>query len=176
MGWTFTSGATKKNVISEITTQLTGPAMKSIAKCIKGNALWVVFEYTQEQNGHKLGDRWIGCFLLGAEKGFGWGYKDMTESMGPCAYTCPLSYLEMVPCPGGYAAEWREKVRAYHARDTMLRNVKEYDVVVLLPGCTPERLVVVDRQGRKIIGVDASGQRYRIVGRVVARVEPAVVS
>ena len=45
-----------------------------------------------------------------------WGYKDMEESMHPYYYSCPLSYLELVPIDqyGGNAA-WRAGVQQYHA-------------------------------------------------------------
>jgi len=44
-----------------------------------------------------------------------WGYKSLIEAMHPFYYSCPLSFLEMVPagspevCP-----EWRAMVRKWH--------------------------------------------------------------
>jgi hypothetical protein len=53
------------------------------------------------------------------EKAHGeWGYKDMSESVGPCYYKCPLKFLNLAPEPTSeYSKEWREKVRAYHAAE-----------------------------------------------------------
>jgi hypothetical protein len=48
-----------------------------------------------------------------------WGYKDVSEDMGPYQLTCPVSYIELVEawekengkeCVG-YAKEWRASVR-----------------------------------------------------------------
>jgi len=49
-------------------------------------------------------------FLTSRERGE-WGYKDMSESMGPCYYDCPASILALLsPLTGeGYAKEWRAK-------------------------------------------------------------------
>lgn len=48
--------------------------------------------------------------------GGNWGYKDMDEGMGPNCYSCPLSYLDLVPPDSSeYAVRWRERVRAWHA-------------------------------------------------------------
>jgi hypothetical protein len=60
---------------------------------------------------HGKTERYIGCDLLRKHPGHGWGYKDLTESMHPYYYTCPLSYLETVPVA---CEEWREQVREYH--------------------------------------------------------------
>jgi hypothetical protein len=42
----------------------------------------------------------------------------MDETCGPCEVNCPESYLDMVPLgdSGGYAKEWRERVKEYHIR------------------------------------------------------------
>lgn len=60
----------------------------------------------------------IGLNLMGGggRQNPGWGYKGLTEDMGPVEVNCPISYLDKASPPRGYAAEWREKVRAYHAR------------------------------------------------------------
>ena len=43
-----------------------------------------------------------------------WGHKPMDETVGPRPDDCPLAFLAMVPCPGGYATAWRERVKFYH--------------------------------------------------------------
>jgi hypothetical protein len=115
MGWSFMSDMrTKSEIIAYLTGPNLGTTMKTVAKCLKGNTLWTVHEYLEATANHPVGKRWIGCYLLGADKGW-WGYKDMDESMGPTEVSCPLSYLDMVPDPGGYATAWRERVKAHHA-------------------------------------------------------------
>ena len=44
-----------------------------------------------------------------------WGYKDMSEDMGPGYHDCPLIILKDVPCPDDkYAIEWRKNVMEHH--------------------------------------------------------------
>lgn len=119
MGWSFRCDPqSKKSLIEErIRTQSNsdGTTWTVLAHSIRGNSLWKVVEVTKPGEESK---RYIALDLLGTggQRGGGWGYKDIDESMGPCETSCPLSYLAMVPDPGGYATGWREKVRAYHAR------------------------------------------------------------
>ena len=55
--------------------------------------------------------------LISNTRKHGFGYKDMTETMGPCECACPdrimrlLSPVEDIPNPS-YAAEWRARVAA----------------------------------------------------------------
>ena len=117
MGW-LSGWKDRKSLIKHLTESQKGvnPAVlfETLTHCARGNVLWKVVTISDVQpNGEKVErDRFIECDLLG-RCGGDWGYKDMTESMGPCYYTCPLSYLEMVPCPENsqWAKEWREKVR-----------------------------------------------------------------
>ncbi len=45
-----------------------------------------------------------------------WGYKDMDESMGPYAYTCPLKFLDASTCQSETAIDWRADCRVEHAK------------------------------------------------------------
>ena len=62
-----------------------------------------------------------GVFLFKNNNRDGFGYKDMCESMGPCAVDCPdrimrlLSPVADIPNPG-YTADWRERVAAWKQR------------------------------------------------------------
>jgi len=100
-----------------------------LAHCYRGGAfsgvLWAVWERTFIGNGQqaKPVERWITCDLLRHQRDYGWGYKDMDESMHPYQYSCPLKYLALVPIETyGGNAEWREGVRAYHARQREKRR------------------------------------------------------
>jgi hypothetical protein len=120
MGWTFTFLASRKSIIEECTkdwgnTNEDGTSFESkcLRHCTRGNVLWAVWEQrTIGPDGVKE-DRFISCHLLQNGGEDGWGYKPMEECMGPYYYTCPLAYLEMVPVA---CEEWREGVRAYHAK------------------------------------------------------------
>jgi hypothetical protein len=125
MGWLFTAGTTRRNQIDERTKdweQMTpdGVLVKSVclAHCYRGGVfsgvLWTVWERTFTKDGQdtKPSQRWIGCDLLRYQRDYGWGYKDMEESMFPYYFSCPLGYLEMVPT-GRYGGHpiWRQGVR-----------------------------------------------------------------
>lgn len=101
MGWDFTPGASRADIIKYITTQ---------PRCLKwklsGNVLWSLWDGEWEQ-------QWIGCSLLQNGGRDGWGKKDMEESMGPFQYDCPLEYLEQAPVQN---EAWRAKVREYWAK------------------------------------------------------------
>lgn len=123
MGYTFTKGASKADIIKDI---LTGGGKPQdffpLAHKLVGRYLWVVWEH----NSVDRNARFIGLCLLESEKGFGWGYKPMEESMGPYEVSCPLQFLEITPLPDSpYASDWREKVRAYHAAKSGQLTIKK---------------------------------------------------
>jgi len=121
MGWYFTLGASRKDIAAEVTktserTRDDGVVVKheTLARYFSGNDLWHVLEITHNGEPHI---RAILLSKLHRGNGDGWGYKPVDESMGPCAVSCPLKFLEMVPkIPNDYAAEWRPRVRAYWER------------------------------------------------------------
>jgi hypothetical protein len=146
MGWLFCE-PTRKDLIRHL---VEGNGATVYAHCTVGNTLWTV------EQGVK--DRFIGCYLLSKASRHPehcrWGYKDMCESMHPYYYTCPLSYLDMVPVA---SEEWRERVRRYHAA----RNTKfeEGDIVELKPRLKPTGLQVTNR--KRQYGLSQHGEVYR---------------
>lgn len=151
MGWDFTAGASKKDIIAYLTKE--GESTKCLAHTVKGNVLWTVHETKAS------GAKWIGCFLLGSSRNFGWGYKDMCESMHPYQYNCPLSYLDMVPvaCP-----EWREGVKAYHAKAKI--KLKVGDKVKLISGCSVPEVTVTSIKPLRAV---ANGKEYKLPRRYI---------
>jgi hypothetical protein len=113
MGWLFTHGATRSDIIkSRIKTEENETRRyETLKHCLVGNVLWTVNRITVKETGEEK--LFIGCDLLRAQRGYGWGYKDMEESSHPFYYSCPLAYLEMVP---EKCAAWREGVRKYHRK------------------------------------------------------------
>lgn len=97
----------------------TGAKWTCIAHCLRGMALWTVMEYTKPDT---KPHRYIQVNLLRREEGGYWMYKPISEDMGPCEVSCPLSYLDMVPeipmdkDPHLCAFEWRLKVRQWNAQ------------------------------------------------------------
>jgi hypothetical protein len=120
MGWYFTIGGSRKDVIAEIINGSTwtdsekGQSCRVLRKSCAGNVLWVL----HEREDHGAVAKWIGCYLLErSNEGGGmisWGYKPMDEDMGPCYYTCPKSYIAMADLPRTDNSRiWRESVMEY---------------------------------------------------------------
>ncbi|MGH8549817.1 MAG: hypothetical protein ACRERU_14675 [Methylococcales bacterium] len=128
----------------------------SLRRCLKhtlrGNVLWTVWEITRADGSMW---RYIGCDLLQCQRGFGWGYKDLTEADGPYYYSCPPIYLALVPEAN---AEWREAVRAQHERIPVGSRLTFKDLTI------PEA-TVVEVKGRTLI-VSHRNQWYRIPPRL----------
>lgn len=137
MGWYYTSGSTLKSIIAECASDWENTAangqytrMKVLAKCFRGavthsGVLWTVWEsYIRKVDSPiPIVERFIGCHLLQYQRGYGWGYKPMDESMHPYYYSCPEKYLRMVPQVA--SAEWREGVKQYHINRRAKREAKK---------------------------------------------------
>jgi hypothetical protein len=178
MGWYYGSPS-KSAVIEELTVSPEG-RFRTLHKAIKGNVLWAVHEVPASDWIDGAGRveaagppaRFIGCYLLGAHNG-DWGYKPMDESMGPVEISCPLKYLDMVPDPGGYATEWRAKVRAAAAKRALVTGLKVGDTIHLRAGCTPATLVVTRV---KPLRATAGYVDYRVPRRLIERVDHAALT
>lgn len=152
MGWTFLYDAPeKRHVIEEATRE--GEMLKCVRKSTVGNHLWTVWESKDN------GKRYIVLFLLAKNRG-NWGYKDITESMGPLYYDCPLSLLKEAPVAN---ETWRDQVVEYHrnekARRSSLKNLSIGKTVRLKEGFCPNELTVIEVN--PLIGI-ANGRRYRL--------------
>lgn len=127
MGWSYGFGDTKRDVIRYWTEERPwgeGKVGVAIKHCVRGKVLWTVHEIREKETGKAI-VRFIGCFLMQTDGNGNWGYKDMEESMGPCYYSCPLAYLDMVPMPEGeYAPKWREAVREYWEKRKTIKLVE----------------------------------------------------
>lgn len=108
MGWTF-GWKTKKDLVRKLTENHANEygTWTVVAAKLVGNELWTVKDIVTEG----FTGRVIHVDLL--EVHGEWGYKDLSECMGPYAYTCPLEFLELVPVVANQ--DWRDKVRAFHA-------------------------------------------------------------
>jgi hypothetical protein len=137
MGWYFNDGGSRKDLIAGLVEGRTfsrpdGVLVKTkcLAHCYRGGVfsgvLWTVFQrqYLRDEQEAEPTQRWIGCDLLQCYKG-DWGYKPITESMGPMFYSVPLSYLKLVPIESfGGNEEWRSQVIEYHSRQAAKRRLK----------------------------------------------------
>lgn len=144
MGWLFTPGQSRSQLIERLIRHDDNERARhlTLAHCVRGNVLWTVREVTFKttESGYLPGfpQRYIGCDLMACQRGFGWGYKDMSESMGPCYYHCPLAYLDRVPEAN---AEWRAAVRLWHERHS--RPIRVGEIWSIVPGCSVRAVEIV---------------------------------
>lgn len=168
MGWLFTHGASKADVVRELIASQENDTRQweTLAHCVRGNVLWSVVEITDKTANRS--SRVIVCHLLANERGYGWGYKDMDESVHPFYYSCPLTYLDMAPVAN---AEWREAVKAFHRNRNRRLAIGEK---VAVNGSTVPWVVITSL--RPLVGEHA-GRRYRVprrmLGEVHGSIEPA---
>jgi hypothetical protein len=125
MGWMQDiSGKTLRQMIKKYTEET--PKSRLLKMCFKGNpafagVLWTVWEIDCKDG---VTRRLIGCDRMEywrSKSGNGWSVKSMDETVGPCYYHCPLSYLQIASGPNSFedqefSKEWREKVRGYHSK------------------------------------------------------------
>ena len=112
MGWLFSPRwATRADLVQHLRRpERFGDRLQLVRACVTGSHHWYLVRELA------TGQHWIGLDLMQSGRADGWGYKDMDESAGPNACDCPLAYLDAPHAErDGYAAQWRERVRAYHA-------------------------------------------------------------
>ena len=89
----------------------------------------------------------------GASDGCTFGYKDMTEHMGPCESECPASILaELTETDSAYAEAWRARCKANLAQ-RKLQNAK--------PTPRPGQIIVFDEPMRFSDGQERT--RFEVV-------------
>lgn len=128
MGWDYTQGFTKDDMIARCVRTRTWRIhcdsvgySRTVKYSVRGNVLWCVKEVgTESASEMQVTNRYIACYLLRAQRGYGYGYKDMDEGMHPYYYNCPLSYLKLATPT---CEAWRERVRMYHQRQRDRRKL-----------------------------------------------------
>lgn len=161
MGWLFCEEHTKDSLRQELTREQprNNGYFKTLQSQFRGNTLWCLHE---SYDGEKT-VRFIGCYLFARNDGM-WGYKDMDESMGPCYYNCPVSYIDKATEPiNSYAEEWRKKVRL-HAEAAAAQNAKKPKIGELwsLIGCKIPYVVICSE---KPLHGNSGGRTWKICRR-----------
>lgn len=159
MGWLFSNAWCSPKAVRESLNQERGNLTIVAQKATTyGRHLWTLYE-TQ------TGERFINLDLMSRDGEYGWGYKDMDESMGPYYYDCPLELLDQAgPTPHETAQRWREKVRAMHARKA---RKLEVGTKIQMYGNT---YTVVETGRRKIIRRE-DGRVFRLSRRNLEALE-----
>ena len=172
MGWSYPySTHTRADLVQYLRRpDRFGERFELVRACATGSRHWYLVRE------RATGRHWIGLDLMKGIKGDGWGYKDLDETCGPCDVDCPLSYLAAPHEvePRGYAAQWRERVRAYHAarRVHRARFALVPGVWVTYAGRVYQLSAPAGpRRGWHV--VDVFGQRYRMQARQLAHAQPA---
>lgn len=110
MGWLFCE-SNKPDLVKRVTFNYRDVLLD---QALVGNTLYLLVKADDYDT--------ILVFLLAAGRSFNnipankWGYKDMSESMGPAVKTCPKRLLDKSTCPDKWAVEWREACHALHAQ------------------------------------------------------------
>ena len=169
MGWDFYSNP-RFNKAAIVAEKVAGDDMmwggergKILAHALRGQTLYRVVERPD-------GQRFIAVDLLkSGGRGEGWGSKGMSESMGPWEAECPLYFFGLVPCPGGYAVEWRARCRENaHGKSQRAKRAKGL-VAGMMVSIYGNRYKLVSKRVGKPgwIVEDANGNRYRAARGIV---------
>ena len=169
MGWLFLhSVRTKPQMLARLnSSEHLGEHYRLIDTSLRGNRLWQLVEMLPTHPSYgALPSPFIALSLLGYDRSLGcWGYKSLSEDMGPCEVDCPLKFLAAAPVFGNHGPEWRERVRAHH---TALRARPKLE-----PGMEIEinktRFVLKENRGRRgwhIRQID-TGETFRASCRTV---------
>ena len=117
MGWSFDCRDIGRDAHIKRLTSAShfSPDYEPLEHRVVGNNVWQLVLHKP------TGRKFICLDLIAKERNGGWGYKGLSEDMGPYEVNCPLSLLnKATPTseaePFSYARGWREKVRAYHAK------------------------------------------------------------
>ncbi len=115
MGWLISHNMTKAQQVAELVKGWSNDkkGCRFLAHSVRGNVLYAVGQSFDRTKPEAFEDRWIMVCLLRKDRGYGWGYKDMSESMGPVESNCPLKFLAMAPVA---CETWRVRVRATHEK------------------------------------------------------------
>mgnify|MGYP003578969640 CR=1 FL=1 len=184
MGWLFSSSwpspfELKQDQRKSITDA--GHKILGEASTAYGRRWWLALK------SDKTGDRFILLMLLDRHAGYGWGYKDISEEMGPVEHDCQVKLLDLVgelPSvehslvtretdgsqydPFRFAREWRAEVRRQAAQRKAPVNLGDK---VWLKHSRVSPFTIIERRGRTLIGVGTDGVRYRVPRQRIARVE-----
>ncbi len=114
MGW-LSWNCTRRQMIEHLTKNRnydSGGSCETLRHCMRGNNLWAKMKHTDKDGNVTT---FICLFLLRRVSASEWAYKDIDETAGPGYANCPLSYLDGLSEPTGYAKDFRERVKKYWA-------------------------------------------------------------
>jgi hypothetical protein len=131
------------------------------------NTVYMALKITEKTSGNSY--VLAAIILISNTRKHGFGYKDMSECMGPYECDCPdrimrlLSPIEDIPSPS-YAAEWRARVAARKTANAALRTKR----ASLRPGS----ILTLEREVSFRDGTKATAFRMRFLRRKTPVFEP----
>lgn len=160
MGWDFAQGATKADIVRgrTETKEHGGTKWQTVKHKVVGKVLWQVLDIITAEKTERI----IACYLLESQRGYGWGYKSMSEACGPFDYSCPLEFLDLAP---EVTPWWRARVRLHHAEQKALKAALRHGgLVKLRPGFRPVGAIFEITNLKPLRGVrrDDAGGVYRL--------------
>ena len=172
MGWTFMERPVNVKGYLEDSCNYENDRIKSrcLAITLKLDVMYAAVEHIHKEHGRR--EVWAAVFLIkyiAGDDPYNFGYKDMSEHMGPARYDCPEKILDLLTetdCE--HAIEWRARCRAGLERRTKVGDVIEFsEPVEFSDGSCCQRFTIVlvpgvRRRRRALRGDD--GRLYRIRG------------
>ena len=165
MGWSFEiCERSRKDYLERITGPgHFGPGYTPLEHRVVGNHVWQLVRQVS------VNRTFICLDLIAKERNGGWGYKGLSEDMGPYHYDCPLALVDKASMPiNESAAAWRIKVREFHAKKSCKRKPAVGLVVKsgshqyeLLEPCAP-------RKGWRVKDIE-TGAQYRMPAAQLSR-------
>jgi hypothetical protein len=165
MGWMFLHNCpTRSDLVKYLRRpERFGENIELVRACVVGSHHWYLVRHRES------GMHWVGLDLMQGGRG-GWGYKDLDETVGPCAVDCPVSYLDAPHLPReAWARQWRERVRAYHAAKKARPAYARGLVVKLFDWTYTLECPAGARRGWNVTRSD--GQQFRMKAGQLARAE-----
>jgi hypothetical protein len=173
MGWTFYEKP--RDVKADLDRGLTWTNETGVRRVLDSAIVAAREYYAAVEHMHPDGTRevWAATYKLQFNPkdpdGYTFGYKDMTEHMGPYMWRCPERILALLTeTDNEYANRWREKCREYHAsraaKPKLIEGLRLRVTNESVPtiGGVPVREVKVYRAGRKpLFWVDGYGLPFR---------------
>lgn len=133
MGWTFMERP--RDVKTYFREQLTWGGDHSTNRCLDVALTLNVAYAAVETRSNETGERevWAAVILIKyvkARDGLEFGYKDMSESMGPVESACPARILDLLtPTDSENANEWRRRCRATLEQRGKARSLKSGSMI-----------------------------------------------
>ena len=172
MGWTFMERPDNVKGYLGQKCNFENERIKSrcLAMTLKLDVMFAAVEQIDKESGRR--EVWAAVFLIkyiAGDDPYNFGYKDMTEHMGPYRYDCPEKILDLLTetdCEN--SINWRARCRARLERRTKVGDVIEFrEPVEFSDGSCCQRFTIVlvpgrQRRRRALRGDD--GGLYRIRG------------